>query len=108
MKGLYAHIEKHKDVDFQIISEPIFNGSFIFVVLKRKDNSKIALWDITDIQKVSEGPFIENGDKLLYSQREKIAKEAMNWCANNGAPFEPVNIIAALNSLGYSVKKLNS
>ena len=44
--------------------------------------------------------------KPFYSQRKKIANEAVEYLKNEGAdPFNPTNIISALSALGYLKEK---
>ena len=42
---------------------------------------------------------------MLFSQRNLLAKECEAWCQRNGASLEPVNILAALQSLGVCLDR---
>lgn len=45
-------------------------------------------------------------DRLLFSQRKKIAGEAVEWLRKNGGAInDPTNIITALQAIGYRIIK---
>ena len=43
--------------------------------------------------------------RLIYSKRNKIAKKVEEWCYTNNASECPLNVITALDSLGYWIEK---
>lgn len=43
---------------------------------------------------------------MIFSKRSKLADEAIEWCGKNNAPItQPVNILTAIDALGYEISK---
>jgi len=52
---------------------------------------------------------MRNEDKMMkFSERQKLAGKVHTWCFGKGiSPEEPMNVIAAITDMGYTITPSN-